>query len=173
MFKKLILFLSVISVCFSLVACNKNPSNNSQTINPTEENETSSEMVSETKQPIASSYAVNEFEDATISNISVSGTVVTVEVTYTGELQLHLGSWFALEIYENGTWYTLPYKADIAWTQLAYPVEPNHSRSMEYDWNHAYDPLSSGKYRIVIEAIDFIETGNYTKHYLAAEFEIN
>lgn len=172
MFKKLTLFLSIILVCSSLVSCNENQPNNSETPNPTEARETSSDMDSNTEQPVESSNNVNEFEDASISNISVSDTIITIEVSYTGEHQLNLGRWFALEIYENGTWYTLPYKTEITWNHVAYHVEPNQSRSMEYDWNHAYNPLSVGKYRIVIQVMDFVETGNYTNYYLAAEFEI-
>lgn len=172
MFKKLSLFLATMLISFSLVACNGNQPNNSETPNPTEENQTSSNIASTEKQPTESNYIVNEFDHADISNISVSDTIIKVEISYTGEHQLNLGEWFALEIYENGKWYTLPYKAEITWHQVAYPVEPNQSRSMEYDWSHVYNSLSAGKYRIVIKAMDFVKTGDYTNYYLAAGFEI-
>jgi len=178
MFKKSFSLFLITFICFLLIACNTNQRDNSPETNPSENRNTDSTNSSEKTnssaeiQPEESTYTVNNFEYASITNISTNGDVITLEFTYTGENELDLGEWFVLETYENGTWYTLPYDIENCWQLLAYPVAPNQSKSLDYNLKYVYEPLSTGKYRIVTSVLDFIETGNYTKYYLAAEFEI-
>lgn len=158
MFKKYFLLFLILFVCCTFIGCNTTPADNSTEQKPTE-----------------STYVVNNFEDATISNISISENAATLEFSYSGENQLHLAEWFVLEVYDNGTWYTLPYDIENSWELEAYPVEPNQSRSMEYNWKYVYEPLSAGKYRIVTKVTDFKEStfaNERNEYYLAKEFII-
>ena len=158
--KKIYTLLSIILICCTFVGCNTTPSTN-----PTENSSTEKQLEQSTRE-------VNTFENATISDISISDDVIALTFSYSGENQLHLGDWFILEIYENETWYTLPYDIETGFELEAYPLEPNQSKTMEYSLKHIYKSLPDGKYRIVTKVSDFIETGNYTDYYLAAEFEI-
>lgn len=148
--KKIFTLIPIILVCLISIGCNITPSTNS------------------TK----STYEINTFDKASISDISLANGIISLTFTYSGENQLQLNDWFVLEIYKDGAWYTLPYDIDTDWPLLAYPVEPNQSKTHEYNLESVYKTLSAGKYRIVTEVSDFIETGNYTNYYLSAEFEI-
>ena len=144
--KKFFILLSIILVCSTFICCGK--------------------------QLVESSREVNTYDKASISNISISDDIISLTFTYSGENQLHLGDWFILEIYENGTWYSLPYDIENAFELEAHPVNPNQSKTLEYNLKYVYKSLSAGNYRIVTKVSDFIEAGNYTDYYLAAEFEI-
>lgn len=181
MLKRNILLLLIVFVCCTFIGCNtdqpKNPTGtNSTEGNGTESSDTSEQMNTSTEaQPTESTYTVNNFENATISDISISGTTATLTFTYTGENQLHLGKWFVLEIYKDGTWYTLPYDIENNWELEAYLVEPNQSKSLDYNWEYWYEPLSAGEYRIVTKVTDFKKStfsNILDEYYLAKEFTI-
>ena len=158
--KKIYTMFYIILICCTFMGCNVNPSTN-----PTKNN-------SSKKHLTQSKYEVNAYDQATISDISISDEIITLTFTYSGENQLNLGAWFIVEIYEDGMWYTLPYDIENCFDLEAYPVEPNQSKTMEYHLESVYKSLPAGKYRIITEVSDFVETGNYTDYYLAAEFEI-
>ena len=158
--KKIFTLCLLTLICSTFICCG-----NSQSPNSTESNLTKKSLTQ-------SSYEVNTFDQATISDISISDEIISLTFTYSGENQLNLGAWFIVEIYEDGMWYTLPYDIENCFDLVAYPVEPNQSKTMEYHLKYVYKSLSAGKYRIITEVSDFVETGNYTDYYLAAEFEI-
>lgn len=157
MLRKSILILLTTIISLNFISCNSNG-----TDAPTE------------NQLEESKYIVNDFENVSvsISKDSISSNAISLEFTYYGENQLLLGKWFVLEVYEDGKWYTLPYEIEITWDAIAYDVDPNQSRTMIYNWENIYPPLSRGKYRIVTQISDYKESGNSTQHYLATEFNI-
>lgn len=178
MFKKNILLLLILLICFTFIGCNTEQPKNPTEADSTEEvgiesSDSSEQHDSSTEaKPTESTYTVNDFENASISDISISENTASLEFTYSGENILHLGDWFVLEIYKDGKWYTLPYEIEVTWELLAYPVEPNQSKSMDYNWEDIYSPLSAGKYRIVTKVIDFKNSDTSKDYYLAKEFTI-
>lgn len=158
MSKKLLLIISFI--CLTLMSCSSEQQKNS----------------AQTKLN-QSTYAVNIFENAVISDISIQENTATLEFTYTGNKQLLLEKWFILEIYENGIWYTIPYDITVTWEAIAYPIDPNHSINLAYNWNEVYTSLSAGKYRIVTKISEYVDSDisndTSSEYYLAKEFTIH
>lgn len=127
---------------------------------------------------IESTYIVNDFEYASI-NID-TGTVmpnsVNVTFEYTGNYEANTGEWFTLEQEINGKWYQIPKETiggvNISFSLESYPIERDQALTKEYKWNMGYPSLSSGHYRIIVAIDERSIQREYTKYYLAAEFNI-
>lgn len=123
-------------------------------------------------------YVVDEFSDAkmTIVDNTIGATGATVEFKYDGENEGQYGSWYTLQAYNDGNWYDLDYDYDgdydVAWNDMAFPVSNGEPRQEKVDWEWLYGKLPSGQYRIIKDFLDFEGPGDYTKHYLSGEFDI-
>ncbi len=162
--KKATIILFLIIVSGSLIACGKNKNENN--VNSILDENTTLE---------GSTYSVNNFKDASISVVkdSITNRSISVKVSYTGDNTGILGSWFSVEIYKDDQWCIIPYIDDnLAFHDMAYPIDETGFRIMDYDWNVMYQALPSGQYRIITRILDFIEPGNFKDYYLATEFKI-
>ena len=121
---------------------------------------------------------VNDFGGAAMRVLedTVSPAGLTVEITSTNDNECIYGSWYSLETCIDDVWYVLPYAYDgegeIGWTAEGYSVNKGESREDVIDWAWLYGELEPGQYRIVKDILDFRETGDFDKYYLAAEFSI-
>ena len=87
--------------------------------------------------------------------------------------ELQYGDWYDIQVHQNGNWYSLPLIIDnAAYHDIAYLVQNQTTSVWEINWSYFYGELPAGKYRIVKDIIDLREPGDYTKYYLAVEFEI-
>ena len=87
--------------------------------------------------------------------------------------ELQYGDWYDIQVQQDGNWYSMPLIIDnAAYHDIAYPVQDQTTSVWEVNWSYFYGELPAGKYRIVKDIIDLREPGDYTKYYLAAEFEI-
>lgn len=125
-----------------------------------------------------STYVVNNFSDATMSIVekTITSKGLRVEFTFSGDNEGQYGSWYTLEVNNDGRWYTLPYTYDgegeITWTMEAYPVTKVEPRQVKVEWNWLYGELPNGHYRIIKNFSDFRGIGDYTEYYLSDEFII-
>ena len=87
--------------------------------------------------------------------------------------ELQYGDWYDIQVQQDGNWYSMPLIIDnAAYHGIAYSVQDQTTSVWEVNWSYFYGELPAGKYRIVKDIIDLREPGDYTKYYLAAEFEI-
>jgi len=113
---------------------------------------------------------VNDFEYASMKVLEVSDeNQVTVEFSYTGEHELTYGEYFEIEMLRDGSWYQLENNSNLSYFDIAYVVAPGKTSTKLYAAG-VYGNLPTGQYRIIVEVHDFIGTGNYAEHILAAEF---
>lgn len=114
----------------------------------------------------------NDFSGASISiaEFSSDNKFITIDITYSGDYTLSYGTSYEIEALIGSKWYTINYDK-LDHTGIAYHIKDGESRSEIYNLTR-YGELPTGHYRIVKEVLDFIETDNYTKHHLTAEFDI-
>lgn len=122
---------------------------------------------------------VDEQEDAwgiVLSTKNVSPTGLTLIITQsggnpTGELQY--GARYQILKANGDKWEEAPCYAEVGWEDIAYIVEKDSTAEIEIEWKGFYGELSTGKYRIIKDFIDFRGTGDYDTTSYYAEFEIN
>ena len=163
MVRKIFVILYVITIVF--VGCGKGEDNhiglNSESENP---NIYQNEVLGE------SSLLVDAISNVRIEidNEKSSNTKIIVSAFNNSRTNTMFGEWFAIEKYENGVWYQIPIREDIEFNSTGYPVEPNATRELTFQFNDIYDLEAFQKYRIVTNFID----DNGDKHYVSDEFEI-
>lgn len=87
--------------------------------------------------------------------------------------KLQYGDWYDIQIQQDGKWYSLPLIVDnAAYNDIAYLVQDQSMSVWKINWSYFYGELSAGKYRIVKDINDLRAPGDYTKYYLATEFEV-
>ena len=109
----------------------------------------------------------------TAENITPTGVVVKCTQTggeQTGELQT--GSYFIVEIFNDGIWQEADCFAEVAWTSEAWIIPMNAEVTWEVNWENLYGELSEGQYRIGKKIMDFRGPGDYDSAMHYAEFEI-
>lgn len=118
---------------------------------------------------------VNDFPGATMEVIEVNtdDEFITVEFSYSGENELSYGTspdQYDIEIFQDNEWHVLDYKRYDN-MGLGYSVKDGETHTEDYRYTR-YGKLPAGHYRIVKRVLDFIEAGNFTEHYLVAEFDV-
>lgn len=104
---------------------------------------------------------------------TVSSTGLTVTFVNKSNRNGVYGEYFVLEKKSNGRWDQVPTVINnYGFTDIGYPLPPGSRRDWSADWSWLYGSLDRGEYRIVKEILDFKGTGDFTKHYLSAEFTI-
>jgi len=116
---------------------------------------------------------VNTLDGVTMYMEKLKSTEGDVEIRNESGRELQYGDWYDIQVQQDGSWYSLPLIIDnAAYQDIAYPVQDQSTSVWEINWSYFYGELPAGKYRIVKDITDLREPGDYTKYYLAAEFEI-
>ncbi len=116
---------------------------------------------------------VNTLDGVTMYMKKYSSTEGDVEIRNKYGKELQYGDWYDIQIQQDEEWYSLPLIIDNAgYHDIAYPVQDQTTSVWEVNWSYFYGELPEGKYRIIKDILDIREPGDYTKYYLAAEFDI-
>lgn len=119
------------------------------------------------------SYIVNTLGGVTMRMEKYTSTGGDIEIRNETDKEITFGDWYDLQTEVNGKWISLPYIIDnAAFNQVAYNAPKDETVIHEVKWDVFYGKLPKGKYRIIKDMLDFMGTGDYTKYYLATEFEI-
>jgi len=119
---------------------------------------------------------VNDRDGVTMT--IVDGTVsrggVTVEVLNTTEADINSGNEgdYGLQIEQDGRWYWLEPKRNLANTSEAYVYSKDEPRELELAWRGAYGALKPGHYRVTKWFFEFQESGEHPEFLLACEFDL-
>lgn len=118
-------------------------------------------------------YEVNTLDGVTLQMEKYSNRGGDVEICNTTDMNIEYGEWYEIQVLVHDKWYALPYIVEnAAFHQPAYQAKKDETVIWEVDWSWLYGELPKGTYRIVKDVMDFRGTGDYTKYYLADEFEI-
>lgn len=119
---------------------------------------------------------INNLDGVTMSvkEDTVSSKGLTVVLENNSNAQCIYSEDFLLEKKINDTWYQVPISIDgnYGFEGIGYDLNSGDNREWNVDWDWLYGILDAGEYRIVKEILDFRNTGDYDKYYLAAEFSI-
>ncbi len=99
---------------------------------------------------------------------------LTVVFENNSEKEFTYGNYFLLEQEANGDWYEVPVtiEGNYGFEDIGYELKAGKTGDWKADWQWLYGELSSGKYRIIKDVLDFRKTADFDKHYMATEFEI-
>ncbi len=115
---------------------------------------------------------VNNFEGVTMYMEKYKATEGDVEFFNNTDKEIQYGDYFAIQVEKDGAWYSLTVPENIGYHAIAYVVAPGEAGVWHINWEYVYGKLPIGKYRMVKDVMDYRVPGDYTKYYLAAEFEI-
>ncbi len=118
-------------------------------------------------------YELNTLDGVTMQLGKYTSSGGDVAIRNETDKEITFGDWYVIQSETNGKWKTMPYKVkNVAFHQVAYNAPKDETISHEVKWDVLYGELTKGRYRIIKDMLDFRGTGDYTKYYLAAEFEI-
>src|SRR5690625_3968932 len=118
---------------------------------------------------------VNNFDGVsmTVQEGGISPTELTVIFENNSNKQAVYGEYFSLEKAFEGDWYQVPTIIDeYGFNDIGYELAPSENEAFVIDWDWLYGSLDNGEYRIVKDILDFRDTGDSDKYYLAAQFTI-
>jgi len=130
---------------------------------------------------IQKEYDITKLDGVTMYMEKYKSTEGDMEILNESEKELQYGAWYEIQKYWNGNWYSLPLMVDnAAYEDIAYllPSQRQYEKNdrktsvWKINWSYFYGELPAGKYRIVKDFLEVREPGDFTKYYLAAEFEI-
>lgn len=99
---------------------------------------------------------------------------ICLQMTNNSELNILFGESYSIQTLKEGQWYEVGYLIDNwAFNSIGYQMAPHSARSWWTNWGVFHGELSSGTYRIVKDISDFRGTGDFTKYYIAAEFNVD
>ncbi|MGI5901461.1 MAG: immunoglobulin-like domain-containing protein [Desulfitobacteriia bacterium] len=120
---------------------------------------------------------VNNFAGVTmtVKKGTVSPSGLTVAFKNNSDKQCIYGEYFLLEKKINEKWYRVPVVIDghYGFDTIGYDLASGKEGEWKVNWDWLYGSLDPGEYRIVKDILDFRNTGDYDKYYLAAEFIID
>lgn len=119
--------------------------------------------------------ALNSLNGVSMEVVEGSPTAVSVKLLLNNETDLEIlyGDTYEIQRYFEGQWSSVPYIIESwAFHDIAYTLKKNVPQEITVDWQVFHGSLEPGKYRIIKDINDFRGTGDYTKYYLGAEFEI-
>ncbi len=90
------------------------------------------------------------------------------KITNLGESDYTFGEEYAIEKYEDGTWYTISFNDSIAFPAIEHTIGPNKSNEFSISLDVLKHELTQGKYRVVKKFYSF----DNTESTVAAEFEL-
>lgn len=81
-------------------------------------------------------------------SIKHSTNLITLKIKNTSDIEYTYGKHFSLETYKDGSWYTVPFKKDTAFNEIAISLSPHKTNTESINLS-LFNKLSNGKYRIV------------------------
>ena len=121
----------------------------------------------------ANSYVENNLEGVTLQMEEYDSRSGEVEILNETDMDIQFGEWFEIQVLMGNAWVKLPYVIDsVAFNEPAYNAPKDETAVWEVQWEWIYGELPEGTYRIIKDVMDFRGTGDFTKYYLADEFEI-
>ena len=118
-------------------------------------------------------YELNTLDGVTMQLEKYTSSGGDVEIRNETDKEITFGDWYEIQAEVNGKWFPLPYIIEnAAFHQVAYNAPKDETVIHEVEWDVLYGELPKGRYRIIKDMLDFRGTGDYTKYYLVAEFEI-
>lgn len=115
---------------------------------------------------------VNNLNGVSMHMYKYKATEGDVELYNDTNQEYQFGEYYDIQVQKDGQWYSLQTKNEIAFEAVAIGLKEGSSCTWDVNWEYAYGALPEGKYRIVKDIMDYRAPGDYTKYYLAAEFEI-
>lgn len=73
---------------------------------------------------------------------------ITLNIKNTSDIEYMYGKHFLLETYNDDSWYTVPFKKDIAFDEIGIFLPPHKTNTESINLS-LFNQLSNGKYRIV------------------------
>lgn len=119
--------------------------------------------------------AVNSLAGVSMEAVEGSATAASVRLRLKNETEkdIMFGDAYAIQRYADGQWHSVPYIIDNwGFHEVAYPLLKGAPQEADVDWEVFHGILEPGRYRIIKPVDDFRGTGDFTKYYLGAEFEI-
>lgn len=130
----------------------------------------------EIKKGKASSVVEGETFDVTMEVVpgSVTPSSLTIRVKNNTDIEINSGneSDFAIEVLDNGDWYTIEVGA---WSNTAEAYIFEGERDLDINWSNIYGSLPEGHYRIVKHFYPWAADGTYgikDGFHLTAEFDV-
>lgn len=116
---------------------------------------------------------VNCLDGVMMEVVSNTSTSIKLTILNTTDLQIEYDEYYDLQVLQDGAWYSLSYLIDNwGFVAVGYPARKDIPSEWDTDWTTFHGVLDKGTYRIVKTVLYFQEPGNYTKYYLASEFEV-
>jgi len=107
-------------------------------------------------------------DEITLTITDATATKAAYVITNNAAKELVFGYGSILEKYQDGIWYSLVYKEDVAYPGVAMTIQAGQQKEETTSWRRHHGILNSGKYRLIKAVSD----GNYD-YLLSAEFELN
>lgn len=103
---------------------------------------------------------------------TVSAKGLTLEFSNITDSECIYGEYYILEKKIGGNWFQVPvaFEGEYGFDSIGYFLEPHGESEWTSDWEWLYGSLEPGEYRIVKDILDFRETGDHDKYFLAEEF---
>lgn len=121
----------------------------------------------------SNAYVVNNLDGVILQMEKYNSKSGDVEIRNETDMNIQYGEWFEIQILMGDAWVKLPYVIEnAAFNQPAYLAPKDETVIWEVQWEWLYGELPEGTYRIIKDVMDFRGTGDFTKYYLADEFEI-
>lgn len=74
---------------------------------------------------------------------------ITVHFQNEAQNEVLYGERFYLERNINGTWYSYPFKEDVAFIDIGYTLQPNEKKSKIYSLSSLKEKIVPGEYRVI------------------------
>lgn len=108
-------------------------------------------------------------------NVTPKGVTVCCEQfggNLSGELQT--GAAYTLEVFEDDKWVEVETKTGepLVWNSIAYSIQKNELTKWDVNFEHIYNDLQPGTYRVGKNVMDFRAAGDYDQKTYYAEFKI-
>lgn len=121
----------------------------------------------------SNAYVVNNLDGVTLQMEKYNSKSGDVEIRNETDMNIQYGEWFEIQVLMGDAWVKLPYVIEnVGFNEPAYNAPKNETAVWEVQWEWIYGELPEGTYRIIKDVMDFRGTGDFTKYYLADEFEI-
>ena len=122
---------------------------------------------------VGDSYELNTLDGVSMWMDKYTSTGGDVEIRNATDKEITFGEWYEIQTIVEGKWVPMPYIVEnVGFNEPAYYAPKDETVIWKAEWNWIYGELPKGRYRIIKDMLDFRGTGDYTKYYLAAEFEI-
>ena len=122
---------------------------------------------------VGDSYELNTLDGVSMWMEKYTSSGGNVEIRNETDKEITFGEWYEIQTIVDDKWTPLPYIVEnVGFNEPAYYAPKDETVIWKAEWKWIYGELPKGKYRIIKDMLDFRGTGDYTKYYLAAEFEI-